>query len=195
MTKQLRDYQIELSVKANAILEEWKCVPDFENYQVSTFGRVKRIECNVMNKIGISSFYPEKELKQELVKGYKRVTFSNGNIQKRYTVHRLVAICFIPNPENKRDVNHIDGNKINNCLNNLEWNTQSENERHSYRVIGKINPQRKLTEANVKDIRENAIKGVNHSKTGNIIDFVKKYNVDRTTILNVLNKTYYVKKS
>lgn len=62
---------------------------------------------------------------------YRQVTVSKNGKQRQYLVHRLVAEAFIPNPENKPQVNHIDGNPSNNNANNLEWVTQSENNKHS----------------------------------------------------------------
>ena len=73
--------------------------------------------------------------------GYKRVTLSHEGKTTRYSVHRLVASFFIPNPENKPCVNHIDGNSANNDVSNLEWCTFSENEYHSYRALGKQVPK------------------------------------------------------
>ena len=66
-------------------------------------------------------------------KHYHRVSIK----RKHYQVHRLVAMCFIPNPDNKPCVNHIDGNTENNNVSNLEWCSYSENELHSYRALGK----------------------------------------------------------
>lgn len=63
--------------------------------------------------------------------GYKRVLIAQDGIRKSYYVHRLVAMAYIPNPENKPTINHIDGNKINNCVENLEWATQKEQKRHA----------------------------------------------------------------
>jgi len=66
--------------------------------------------------------------------GYARVElFSNGSGRK-FSVHRLVATAFVPNPHNKPQVNHIDGNKLNNAASNLEWVTQSENQKHAYAI-------------------------------------------------------------
>lgn len=64
--------------------------------------------------------------------GYLGVTLSKNNIQKQFLIHRLVAKYFIPNPKNKSEVNHKDGNKQNNNDWNLEWNTRSENEKHAW---------------------------------------------------------------
>lgn len=94
------------------------------NYFVTTDGKV----------------YSEKygyrvELKQSEHKGYRRVTLSQDNKRTQYPVHRLVAEAFIPNPEEKPFVNHIDGNKRNNIVKNLAWCTGSENQRHAYDVL------------------------------------------------------------
>lgn len=73
--------------------------------------------------------------------GYVEYNLQTENRKKiqHIQAHRIVASLFIPNPENKSQVNHIDGNKLNNHVFNLEWCTPSENELHSYRVLGKIN--------------------------------------------------------
>ena len=71
------------------------------------------------------------------LEGYQRITLMKEGIKKRYMCHRLVAQEFIPNPENKPFINHIDGNPSSNKVENLEWCTQSENELHSVRVLGK----------------------------------------------------------
>lgn len=66
--------------------------------------------------------------------GYVRVELWNCSSGRKYLLHRLLAHAFIPNPENKPQVNHIDGNPQNNALNNLEWVTQSENQLHAYKI-------------------------------------------------------------
>lgn len=66
--------------------------------------------------------------------GYARVELWQNGSGKKYLVHRLLAEAFIPNPEGKPQVNHIDGDKANNALENLEWVTQSENQLHAYRA-------------------------------------------------------------
>lgn len=64
--------------------------------------------------------------------GYKRIVLCDGKTKKRYFIHRLVADVFIPNPDNKPQINHIDGNKLNNRANNLEWVSGSENLIHAW---------------------------------------------------------------
>lgn len=66
--------------------------------------------------------------------GYVRVELNIRGVGKKYLLHRLLATAFIPNPEGKPQVNHIDGKPANNSLENLEWVTQSENQLHAYRI-------------------------------------------------------------
>ncbi len=132
-----------------------------------------------------------KFISQELARGYNRVSLSINGEVKRFQVHRLVAMHFIPNPNKKPCVNHKNGDKTDNVILNLEWCTYSENEKHSYDELGKINPIRKLTISDVDDIKHNAKKGVNQSNKGNIDEYASKYNVNRSTILNVLKGKYY----
>lgn len=80
-----------------------------------------------------------REVKQHEHKGYKRVFLFNENKRKSFFVHRLVALHFIPNPENKEQINHKDGNKLNNRVENLEWCTKAENQKHSREVLGNTN--------------------------------------------------------
>ena len=124
--------------------EVWKDIKGYEGfYSVSNLGRVRRLNGEVMqynpqlDKM-IPIRYPEKILKLEDVKGYDRVSLSLSNEIQRHQVHRLVAQAFIPNDDDKPCVNHKDSNRKNNCVDNLEWVTYQENERHKKRKSAKM---------------------------------------------------------
>lgn len=104
----------------NSENEIWKDILGYEkSYQVSNFGRVKSLSFKTKNRFSCFNING-KILKQQKTKfGYFRITI--GSKTKSFLVHRLVAEAFIPNPENYPQVNHIDENKINNNLSNLEW--------------------------------------------------------------------------
>ena len=90
-------------------------------------------------------FNKTKQLKTYKGERYEKVVLKiDGKSTMKY-IHRLVAEAFIPNPHNKATVNHIDGNKMNNCVSNLEWATQSENNYHSYQIGLKVPYDRRGT--------------------------------------------------
>lgn len=109
------------------ITERWKRIRGYD-YAVSTLGRVKSIERTIVMRNGFSKTIRESIRKQEVIRGYLVVDLYDENgKRKNFQVHRLVATAFIPNPQNLPYVNHKDENKLNNCVNNLEWCTASYN--------------------------------------------------------------------
>lgn len=116
--------------------EIWKDIKEFRGlYQVSNLGRVKSIDRTTIYNTGAIRTTKGKILsigKNKL--GYSQVSLSKHDKQYSRRVHRLVAEAFILNPNNKTQVNHIDGNKENNKVENLEWCTKSENELHAYKM-------------------------------------------------------------
>lgn len=97
--------------------ETWQTIPEFNFYEISNMGRVK---CNKFRKtIFMKS--------GDNGKGYKSVCLHQNGKSKKFYIHRLVAMAFIPNPDNKPYVNHIDNNPANNSFENLEWCSQQEN--------------------------------------------------------------------
>lgn len=103
--------------------EIWKDIKGYEGlYQISNFGRVKSLK-RMINKRRCEEIIKKPSLGG---KGYYRLPLCKNGINKYYFIHRLVADAFIPNPENKPTVDHIDRNKINNYVNNLRWATYKE---------------------------------------------------------------------
>ena len=111
-------------VKNAEILEEWRVVKDYPNYEVSNMGRVRSKH---LNRTKICNGWKNRE-------GYKEIKLTKINnevkIKKHFRIHQLVALAFIPNPNNKPEVNHL-GDKTDNRVCMLEWATATENCQHS----------------------------------------------------------------
>ncbi|BAN59663.1 HNH endonuclease [Bacillus phage phiNIT1] len=161
-----------------------------DKYAVSTLGRVKNANTGRILKPYTTPL------------GYHQVSLCSNSQCKNYRVHRLVALVFIPNPDNKREVNHKDTNKQNNCISNLEWSTSSENHKHAYahglmkppvkkrtKPVKKTKPKPKgrnraeLTEQDVIEIRKLAATGeYTHEKLSTM------FGVHRRTISYIIQR-------
>ena len=156
--------------------EIWKIIEGYTDYQISNYGIVKS-----------TKFNKERILKSGLTKdGYLHVLLSNKNIKKQIYVHRLIANAFIHNTDNKPCVNHKDENKLNNCIDNLEWCTYSENHKHAFKIglrdhKGLNHPSHKLTENNVLTIHGLFLSGMKQ------IVIAKIYKIPQSNISLIIN--------
>jgi len=171
--------------------EIFKDINGYEGlYQISNLGKVKSLHRIRKGKGGSNCPVRERICKTKLQNGgYEQATLIKNSEPKTLYVHRLVAEAFIPNPHSKAQVNHIDGNKLNNNSDNLEWVNQSENELHARNkglkrrdcfgdkryVLGK--PKLNITTAN--EIRS--------MKSLSTNELAEKYNVSRHTIKKIIN--------
>lgn len=172
-------------------IEIWMSLSGYEGlYEVSTFGNVKALAKDVIDKNGVHHNKKEKILKPCPWGGYLMVVL-HGNKNKTITVHRLVATAFIPNPENKPQINHKDGNKLNNHISNLEWVTHQENMQHAFTTklnrgrIGTENAKAKITEKEVIEIRKLSDEG----KIGKEIAAV--FNLNTSTVNRIISRKYW----
>lgn len=139
-------------------MEVWKDIEGYEGiYQVSNLGRVKGVERLILSEKRENFLVSERLF--SLVtsgNGYSTLVLSKNNTVKRFYVHRLVAQAFIPNPKNKRVVNHKNGVKTDNQVGNLEWNTYKENLHHAIRLglIDSNNEKNNASKLKKEDVLE-----------------------------------------
>lgn len=141
-------------------METWKDIAGYEGlYQVSTHGRVKALARVVTCKNGTLKPLRERVLTPHFnTNGYLWVHLNRNNEKEFWFVHRLVALAFVPNPQNKPFVNHKTGKKTDNVADLLEWTTRKENVAHAFSTglmshAGEKNSQSKLTARDVAEIR------------------------------------------
>ena len=157
-----------------------------DRYQITKFGQVRRKSRYINSPIcGGQRRLPTKQLSVRLIRGYLAIQIRIHGRGKTIYIHRMLAMLFIPNPENKRCINHIDGQKDNNSLGNLEWCTHKENMAHAHRTglahvprqgPGELSSAAKLNNEQVIDIKRRLLIGETYKSIGSI------YGVSNSTI-------------
>jgi len=168
--------------------ERWLPVVGYEGwYEVSDLGRVRRVRQARGAKVG--RILRDQHAPSTRGDPRRSITLNKARTMRTHLVHQLVCAAFHPRPDYPCEVNHVDGNTLNNRADNLEWATKSHNARHSYRVLGRkpptagIEARRKLTADQVREIR--AASGVSQEV------LAKRFGVDQTTISKVRLRQSY----
>lgn len=169
------------------MIEIWKDIKGFEGYyQISNLGNIKGLDRKVKSKRSKSGF---RIVKSKLISthinkyGYVSVRLRKEGKTKAFTIHRLVAIAFIPNPNNYPSINHIDENKLNNNVQNLEWCTVKYNNLYNNRQ-NKINIKLQLTNKNSKAVLQYTLDGKFLKEFISIRDAARKTGISRSVIKN-----------
>lgn len=173
-------------------MEIWKNVEGYEDlYQVSDKGNVKSLD-RYRNYKNTKRFLKGRLLKFGICKDYFILTLSKNKSKKNYRVHRLVAQAFIPNPENKPYVNHKDGNKTNNHVDNLEWVTAKENTFHMYNILKVPYPNKGKSWENHNFSYEECINMIKLYKKGYSFRKISRlYNSNHKTISKIIRNEKY----
>lgn len=165
--------------------ERWKDIEGYEGYyQISSLGRVKSLSRSVPHyKKGVQPIH-EKILKKRIGKRGYYVSLLSSKKNKLAKIHRLIAAAFMPNPENKPFINHKNGIKTDNRIENLEWCTGSENVQHAFNIglkkgmKGSKHPKANITEEQAKSIKYGH-KGLNQ------LQIAKIYNISNVTVSHI----------
>ena len=174
-------------------MEIWKDIKGYEGvYQISNTGLVKSLSRALIRGRGGLYILPEKLLKIKVNRGGYQVVHLRTNKNWYPTVHKLVAEAFIPNPENKQTVNHINGVKTDNKVENLEWATHSEQVIHAiatglykqpdislYTKRGSENPISKIKEEDIPEIKKLRESGMTYREIG------EKYNIGISQVFRI----------
>ena len=168
-----------INLKQNNQTITFKQIDGYDNYFISDNGDVLNNKSGRILKSSISNI------------GYRQINLNKNNRKKRYYVHRLVAKAFLKDDAERLEVNHIDGNKLNNNVSNLEYVTHSENIKHAidtglFKIKGIEHHNAKLSLIGVQFIRDN------YKVKYTVKQLAKMFNVSRLTIYKVANYISYI---
>lgn len=161
-------------------------------YYASNLGRIKRVRhsTQTVNQFGVHEVTRDEKIYSfcKNSQGYCLWRIQQDNVSKAFTVHRIIAHTFIPNPEGKPCVNHLDLDKTNNCVSNLEWATYSENSLHAVREGALVTKKgissnlSRYSEEQVREVYRLCKQGMSQSKAG------ERVGMPRPTVASIMQK-------
>jgi len=165
-------------------MEVWKPIPNFSRYEASNYGRLRSLNYKRTNKC--------KVLKPADSEGYLKTMLQNDSGQyKSWSVHKFVCLAWLGPKGKGQEINHKDGNKQNNAIENLEYCTRSQNIKHAYKnnlltpPVGSKNGMAKLNEQQVREIRQHAAENGRYYGRKQLAE---KYKVSECTIKEVVTR-------
>jgi hypothetical protein len=180
---------VRLIPQLSGLTEYWVDISNYEGYyQVSNYGNVRSLDRVIKEKTGKTQTLKGRILKPHTnSSGYYQINLNRKSVRTTFAIHQLVAQAFLDNRSRKPLVNHINGIKTDNNVNNLEWATYSENLEHAYKnrlrqavktnEVASKNYKRKLTEQQVREIRL-----LIAAKSLTLKQIANQYDVGRSTI-------------
>lgn len=176
------------------INEIWKDIPGYEGmYECSNYGNIKSVDRNIENSL-IGSFIKKGIHKSPSMRGnYLKVALSKNGVVKQISVHRIIAETFITNFNGKKCVNHKNGIKTDNRVENLEWNSYSENTNHSYKnglQVSQKGSSHGKSKTNENDVLE--MRNMYRNDSLSVSAIAKMYNLSVPTVSEIVNNKSWV---
>ena len=173
--------------------EEWQDIAGWQGlYAVSTLGRVRSYDRGMIDRnTGTAYLHKGRVLTMKKSGLYHGVSLFLDGVGRRFYIHRLVAQAFVPNPSGRPEVNHIDGDKFNNCASNLEWVTRSENAKHAFDTgLRKPSPMPKGEQHHSSKLTENDVRRIRSEfKPGDGPALACEFGVTPPVIYRIVNGT------
>lgn len=184
-------YSCDIQECSGGIPEEWRVIPQFQDYEASSRGRIRSREREIVYSNGRKRTYKSKILSPGESVGYLFVNVCKAGKSKSVKVHNLIAMAFLGEKPDKFDVCHINGNRKDNRVSNLEYGSRSKNNLDGYRIRGYINKNQKLSPDAAEEIRQKLSSGISQR------NLAREYKVCKSTIAAIKdNKLYgWIKKS
>ena len=179
------------------LVEEWKSLKGIvecgDYYEISNLGRLRSVDREVIAKNGtVRRFKGIIRKTKKNNRDYIMASLSLNDKDKTVLIHRMVALAFLPNIDNLPEVNHIDGDKNNNRVDNLEWMTSKENQTHARNNGLSIQNGENSVNAKLTNEQANEIRSLWNNEGVSRIELSKKFNVSISVVARILRNEAYI---